>query len=76
MYLVNISELNAVYVYEVWSDEEAHPASLTLEAAQTFIKRTKPIITGMNKNFTLKTAGRKKAGLMVKIPLNQLFSSF
>ncbi|WP_419880828.1 putative quinol monooxygenase [Peribacillus sp. B-H-3] len=76
IYLVNISEveLNAVYVYEVWSDEGAHQASLTLEATQTLIKRAKPIITGIERISTLKTvggkgiqtAGRNKAGLKGK----------
>ncbi|SFC72794.1 Quinol monooxygenase YgiN [Bacillus sp. OV322] len=61
IYLVNISEveLNTVYVYEVWRDEEAHQASLTLEATQTLIKRAKPIITGMERICTLKTVGGK-----------------
>lgn len=61
VYLVNISENepNAVYVYEVWSDENAHQASLTLEATQTLIKRAKPIITGMERISTLKTRGGK-----------------
>ncbi|MFD0049785.1 putative quinol monooxygenase [Actinomycetes bacterium NPDC127524] len=61
IYLVNISEveLNAVYVYEVWRDEEAHQASLTLEGSQTLIMRAKPIITGMERICTLKTVGGK-----------------
>jgi quinol monooxygenase YgiN len=61
IYLVNISESepNSVYVYEVWSNENAHQASLTLEATQTLIKRAKPIITGMEKISTLKTRGGK-----------------
>jgi quinol monooxygenase YgiN len=61
IYLVNISENepNAVYVYEVWSDEHAHQASLTLEATQTLIKRAKPVITGMERISTLKTRGGK-----------------
>lgn len=61
IYLVNISEdePNSVYVYEVWSNENAHQASLTLEATQTLIKRAKPIITGMERISTLKTRGGK-----------------
>ena len=61
IYLVNISEdePNSVYVYEVWSDENAHQASLNLEATQTLIKRAKPIITGMERISTLKTIGGK-----------------
>ncbi|MDL4839416.1 putative quinol monooxygenase [Aquibacillus rhizosphaerae] len=61
IYLVNISESepNSVYVYEVWSDEEAHQASLTLEATQTLIKRAKPIIVGIERINTLKTKGGK-----------------
>jgi quinol monooxygenase YgiN len=61
IYLVNISdsEPNCVFVYEVWSSESAHQASLTLEATQTLIKRAKPIITGMERISTLKTMGGK-----------------
>jgi quinol monooxygenase YgiN len=61
IYLVNISESepNCVYVYEVWSNENAHQSSLTLEATQTLIKRAKPIITGMERISTLKTKGGK-----------------
>lgn len=61
IYLVNISdnEPNSVYVYEVWSNEGAHQASLTLEATQTLIQRAKPIITGMEKISTLQMIGGK-----------------
>ncbi|MFF2176129.1 putative quinol monooxygenase [Lysinibacillus sp. NPDC058147] len=61
IYLVNVSENepNCVYVYEVWSNENAHKASLTLESTQTLIKRAKPIITGMERISTLKTRGGK-----------------
>ncbi|TFB14039.1 hypothetical protein E3U55_14745 [Filobacillus milosensis] len=58
---MNISENdpNSVYVYEVWSSENAHQASLTIEATQTLIRRVKPIITGMERISTLKTIGGK-----------------
>ncbi|MFD2445950.1 putative quinol monooxygenase [Bacillus sp. CGMCC 1.16607] len=61
IYLVNISEdePNSVYVYEVWSNKNAHQASLTLEATQILIKRAKPIITGMERISTLETRGGK-----------------
>lgn len=61
IYLINISEseLNSVYVYEVWSNENAHQASLTHEATQELIKRAKPIITGMERIRTLETKGGK-----------------
>ncbi|MBE4908501.1 antibiotic biosynthesis monooxygenase [Bacillus luteolus] len=61
IYLVNISdsEPNTVYVYEVWNDETAHQASLTLESTQTLITRAKPIISGMERIGTLKTMGGK-----------------
>lgn len=61
IYLVNISESepNSVYVYEVWSNENAHQASLTLEATQTLINRAKPIIAGIERISTLRTKGGK-----------------
>ncbi|MEW9111064.1 putative quinol monooxygenase [Cytobacillus gottheilii] len=61
IYLVNTAdgEPDCVYVYEVWSSENAHQASLKLEATQTLISRAKPIITGMERISTLKTMGGK-----------------
>ena len=56
---VSENESGAVYVYEVWSNEEAHQASLSLEATQHLIQRAKPIITGMERISTLKTMGGK-----------------
>lgn len=65
IYLVNVAEdeSNSVYVYEVWSNENAHQASLSLEATQTLIMRAKPIITGMERISTLKTRGGKGISL-------------
>lgn len=61
IYLVNISESDpsSVYVYEVWANEDAHQASLGLEATQTLISHAKPIITGMERISTLITKGGK-----------------
>jgi quinol monooxygenase YgiN len=61
IYAVNVSDEkpDSVYVYEVWSDESAHQASLSLEATQMLIKRAKPIITGMERICTLKPMGGK-----------------
>ena len=61
IYLVNISENepSSVYVYEVWANEDANLASLSLEATQTLISRAKPIITGMERISTLITKGGK-----------------
>lgn len=61
IYLVNISENepSSVYVYEVWTNEDAHQASLSLEATQRLISRAKPIITGMERISTLMTKGGK-----------------
>ena len=44
MYVVSIAdnEPNAVYVYEMWTEESAHQASLDLEATQKLISRAKP----------------------------------
>lgn len=61
IYSVNISddEPNSVFVYEVWSNEHAHDASLSLESTQLLIKRAKPIMTGMETISTLHTMGGK-----------------
>ena len=61
IYLVNIdeNEPNSVYVYEVWTDESAHQASLELEVTQTLISRAKPIITSMERIGAFKKIGGK-----------------
>ncbi|WP_100406987.1 putative quinol monooxygenase [Bacillus solitudinis] len=69
IYLVNISdtEPNSVFVYEVWSNEDAHQASLSLESTQTLIKRAQPIIMGMERISTLKPMGGKGISINNKI---------
>jgi quinol monooxygenase YgiN len=61
LYVVNVSEEdpNAVFVYEVWSNEGAHRASLALEVTQTLILRAKPILAGMERISTLQPMGGK-----------------
>lgn len=61
IYLVSTSEEepNAVFVYEVWSNEDAHKASLSLEGIQLLIKRARPIMTGMETINTLQPKGGK-----------------
>ncbi|WP_305454323.1 putative quinol monooxygenase [Bacillus mycoides] len=61
MYIVSTSndEPNVVYIFEVWSNEDAHKASLTLESTQNLIKRAKPIITGVERISTLNARGGK-----------------
>ncbi|WP_047979975.1 putative quinol monooxygenase [Ornithinibacillus contaminans] len=61
IYLVSTTEdeANSVYVYEVWRDQNAHQASLTLEASQQLIKQAKSIITGIERINTLEVIGGK-----------------
>jgi quinol monooxygenase YgiN len=49
LYLVNTSptESETVWVTEVWSSEQAHDASLTLESARALIQRAMPLIAGI-----------------------------
>ena len=39
---------DAVYVYEMWTDADAHQASLELPSVQDAISRARPIIAGMS----------------------------
>ena len=61
IYLVSVSndDPDAVFVYEVWKDEDSHKASLTLESTQLLIKRAIPIMTGMETIHTLEPKGGK-----------------
>lgn len=53
---INPEEKNAIYVFEVWENPEAHQASLELEIFKNLINQAKPIIAGMNDypNLTIK----------------------
>lgn len=59
LYVVSRSEdaPDAVYVYEVWTDAEAHQASLSLPTVQEAIAKARPIIVGMSERVELVPAG-------------------
>lgn len=61
LYVVSLDDDNkdSIYVYEVWSNENAHRASLSLEASQTLIQKAKPIIAGVEKVNTSSPIGGK-----------------
>ncbi|WP_338779869.1 putative quinol monooxygenase [Metabacillus sp. FJAT-52054] len=61
LYVVSTAENepDAVMVYEVWINEEAHKASLALEATQNLIMQAKPIIAGMERISTFNPLGGK-----------------
>lgn len=46
MYIVNLSSpnLNAVFVYEVWSSEVDYDASLQLEIVKGLVLKSKPLV--------------------------------
>lgn len=43
------SDVNALWVTEVWSDSDAHKASLSLASVQDAIQRARPLIAGMER---------------------------
>jgi quinol monooxygenase YgiN len=49
LYIVNVSdtEPDTVWVTEVWSDSEAHQASLSLDETKASIQRAMPLIAGV-----------------------------
>ncbi|GIO28527.1 putative quinol monooxygenase [Ornithinibacillus bavariensis] len=61
IYHVSISEdePNAIFVYEVWSDQTAHQESLSLESTKKLITHAKTMITGMERISTLIPIGGK-----------------
>lgn len=61
LYVVSLDDddSNSIYVYEVWSDKNAHQASLSMEGAQTLIQKAKPIIARVEKiNTSLPVGGK------------------
>jgi len=65
VYVVSVSdeEANVVYVYEVWSNETSHKASLNLAVTQTLIQKAKPLLENVERVNTLQTKGGK--GLLI-----------
>jgi quinol monooxygenase YgiN len=49
LYVVNIvdSEPETVWVTEIWSDQSAHEASLSMEETKALIQRARPFIAGI-----------------------------
>ncbi|SFM10372.1 putative quinol monooxygenase [Salibacterium qingdaonense] len=61
LYIINSDDNNpdVLYVYEVWSSEEAHQASLSMDVSQTLIKKARPILAGVEKTGPFTPLGGK-----------------
>lgn len=61
IYCVNVTErnLNAVFVYKGWSNEQALQASLARSSTQKVMKRARPISTVMENIYTRNPIGGK-----------------
>jgi quinol monooxygenase YgiN len=59
LYIVNRvdDDPEAVWVIEVWTDEAAHQASLSLPSVQEIIGRARPLIAGSGERFELRPVG-------------------
>lgn len=53
---------DAIWVTEVWEDQESHQASLSLPSVQQAITRAKPLITGFGKRFETTPVGGQGLG--------------
>ena len=51
------NDVNAIWVTEVWKDQESHKASLTLPAVQQAIMKGKSMITGFGERFVTEPVG-------------------
>ena len=56
---MNQDEPDSVYVYEVWENEAAHKASLSLDAVKVLIASALPIIENMTRDVELTIYGGK-----------------
>ena len=50
---------DAVHVYEVWRDAQAHQASLGLSVFQSMIAKARPLLAGMENDPDLRVYGGK-----------------
>lgn len=51
------SDTDAIWVTEVWVDQESHQNSLSLPAVQGAISRGRPLITGFSERFETSPVG-------------------
>lgn len=51
------SDANALWVTEVWESQEAHRASLELEAVRDTIARARPLIAGFGERYETEPVG-------------------
>lgn len=60
-YLLGKSEQepDSLFIYEVWENEAAHDASLTLDVFKDLIAKARPIIAGMENMDSLTIVGGK-----------------
>jgi quinol monooxygenase YgiN len=61
LYIVSVKddEPNAIWVTEVWQDEHAHQASLSLDAVKMLIQQGRPLIEAMETIQTFSPQGGK-----------------
>lgn len=52
-------EPDSIFIYEVWENEAAHDASLTLDVFKELITKARPIIAGMENFHRLTILGGK-----------------
>ena len=51
------SDENALWITEVWENQDSHAASLSLESVQQAIARGKPLIAGFGERFETSPVG-------------------
>lgn len=56
---IRADDEHSIYIYEVWDNQAAHDASLTLDVFRNLIAQAKPIIEGMENLHTLTVVGGK-----------------
>lgn len=53
----DLSEENALWITEVWENQESHAASLSLESVKQAISKGKPLIAGFGERFETMPVG-------------------
>ncbi len=56
------ADANAIWVTEVWEDQDKHKASLSLPGVQQAITKAKPIIAGFGERFVTEPVGGQGIG--------------
>ena len=59
----DLTDANAIWITEVWDNQESHQASLSLHSVQQTISRARPLIAGFGPTYVISIAPANSASI-------------